>query len=122
MDLDPRGLVIKLGHPNTPHNLLPLLGTNILDYNLAILAPTTHIVTSIAPWKWCLWLGGLGLLRLDCLVTCRLDLGNVDLVVGLANELIKSDALVERHTRHTIDHVPSIGPSIIPIIANAFLD
>jgi hypothetical protein len=65
---------------------------------------------------------GLGVLCHDCLATCRLDLGNVDLVVGLANELIKSDALVEPHTRHTIDHVPTIGLFIIPIVANVFLD
>jgi hypothetical protein len=69
-----------------------------------------------------LWLGGLGLLCLDCFVTCRLNLGYVDLVVGLAYKLIKSNTLVELHTRHTIDHVPSIGLPIILIVANAFLD
>ena len=69
-----------------------------------------------------MWLGGLGLLCFDCLVTCRLDLWNVDLVVGLAYKLIKSNALVELHTRHTFDHVPSIGLSIIPIVVNALVD
>ena len=65
---------------------------------------------------------GLGLLRLDCLVTCRLNLGNIDLVVGLTYKIIKSKALVELHTRHTIDHVPSIGLSVMPIVANVFQD
>ena len=57
---------------------------------------------------------GLGLLLLDCLVTCRLDLGKVDLVVGLAYKLIKSNALVELHTRHTIDlFLPLVFPSYL---------
>ena len=113
---------IKLGHPNTPHNLLPLVDTNKLHHDLAILAPTTHVITSIASWEWCLWLGGLHLLHLVCLVTCRCNLGNIDLVVCLTYELIKGNTLVELYKRHTIDHAPSIGLSIIPIVANAFLD
>ena len=67
-------------------------------------------------------MGGLHLLRLVGLVICRWNLRNIDIVVGLAYKLIKSNTLVELHTRHTIDHVPSIGLSIIPIVANAFLD
>jgi hypothetical protein len=65
-----------------------------------------------------LW--GIGLLCLDCLVACRLSLGNVDLVVGLAYELIKGKTHVELHTRHTIYHVPSIDLSIIPIVNKTF--
>jgi hypothetical protein len=51
-----------------------------------------------------------------------LDLENIDLVVCLAYKFIKGNTLVELHTRYTIDHVPSIGISIIPIVAKAFLD
>jgi hypothetical protein len=51
-----------------------------------------------------------------------LDLGNVDLIVGLAYKLIKGNTLVELHIRYTIHHVPSIGLFIIPVVAKTFLD